>query len=342
VSQQSEDSTEALLAALTEHSVTSSATPEEPEHQVTAIELHNVSKYLKTFLAIDRLSLRVRQGEIFGLLGADGAGKTTLLRMLSGLSILTSGEIDVMGYKVPQDIRQLRRVVGFVPQQDIFYEELSAWDNLDFHANLLGVARKEKEQRINSILMLVQLSEYRDAPVKTFTYGMQRRLALGRVLLHNPALVCLDEPTEGVDRHSRRNIWDYILALRTLGKTTVVATNTLEEALELCDHFAVLDCGRLITIETPEQIKRNYGDIVVELEMERPISTLYALRAMPGIQSVKVDGLHLHIILRDNRHILPQVITLLTEENEIKTIGVRELRLSEIFPHLEVSVACER
>ena len=335
---QQEDSTETLLASLTEHTAASTATLE-PEQQVTAIELHNVSKYLKTILAIDRLSLRVRQGEIFGLLGADGAGKTTLLRMLSGLSIPTSGEIDITGYKVPQDIRQVRRTVGFVPQQDIFYDELSAWDNLDFHANLLGVARKEKEQRINSILMLVQLSDHRDAPVKTFTYGMKRRLVLGRVLLRNPALVCLDEPTAGTDRQSRRNIWDYILALRMLGKTTVVATNALEEALELCDHFAVLDCGRLITIETPEQIKRNYGDIVVELEMERPISTLYALRAMPGIQSVKADGSHLHIILRDNRHILPQVITLLTEENEIKTIGVRELRLSEIFPHLEVAVA---
>ncbi|HEV2654517.1 MAG TPA: DUF4162 domain-containing protein, partial [Ktedonobacteraceae bacterium] len=177
--------------------------------------------------------------------------------------------------------------------------------------------------------------------VKTFSHGMKRRLVLGRVLLHNPSLVCLDEPTAGIDRHSRRSIWDYILALRILGKTTVVATNALEEALELCDHFAVLDCGRLITIETPEQIKRNYGDIVVELEMERPITSLYALRAMAGIQSVKQNGLHLQIVLRDNRHILPQVITLLTQENEIKTIGVRELRLSEIFPHLQVSVPLE-
>jgi ABC-2 type transport system ATP-binding protein len=194
-----EDSTEALLAALTAHPATSTATLE-PEHDVTAVELRSVSKYFKTFLAIDRLSLRVRQGEIFGLLGADGAGKTTLLKMLSGLSIPTSGEIDVLNYKVPQDIRQVRRVVGFVPQQDIFYEELSAWDNLDFHANLLGIARKEKEQRINSILMLVQLSEHRDAPVKTFSHAMKRRLVLGLVLLHNPSLVCWTSPRrESID-----------------------------------------------------------------------------------------------------------------------------------------------
>ncbi|HEV2654209.1 MAG TPA: ATP-binding cassette domain-containing protein, partial [Ktedonobacteraceae bacterium] len=137
-----EDSTEALLSALTAHPVMSTIATAEPERDVTAVELRSVSKYFKAFLAIDRLSLRVRQGEIFGLLGADGAGKTTLLRMLSGLSIPTSGEIDVMDYKVPQDVRHVRRVVGFVPQQDIFYEELSAWDNLDFHANLLGIARK--------------------------------------------------------------------------------------------------------------------------------------------------------------------------------------------------------
>ncbi len=336
-----EHSAEELLAALAPRPALSAST-RASEHEVTAIELRNISKYFKTFLAVDRLSLRVRQGEIFGLLGADGAGKTTLLKMMSGLGIPTSGEIDVVGCQVPRDIRQVRRLVGFVPQQNMFYEELSVWDNLDFHANLLGIARKEKEQRINSIMMLVQLSEHRDALVKTFSYGMKRRLVLGRVLLHNPRLVCLDEPTAGVDIRSRRDIWDYILALRILGKTTVVATNALEEALELCDHIAVLDRGRLITLETPEQIKRSYGDIVVELEMAHPYTSLYKLRVMPGIQSVQQNGLHLHVVLQDNRHILPQVITLLTQENEIKGISVRELRLSEIFPHLEFSVSAER
>ncbi len=305
------------------------------QSQQAAIELCDLCKYFKTFLAVDHLSLQVEQGEIFGLLGPDGAGKTTLLNMMSGLNIPTSGEICVYGYKLPRELRQVRQILSSVPQQCMLYEELSAWDNLDFYANLMGIPRKEKELHLNSILMLVQLLEYRHAFVKTFSYSMKRRLVLGRALLRKPELIYLDEPAAGVDAQSRRAIWDYVLALRILGKTVVIATSSLEEALELCDRIAILDRGKLVAVETPGQIKQCYGDIVVELEMAHPFVALSELQAVQGVQSAIQDGVHLVIVLQDSRRILPHIITLLAQQSEIKDISVRELRLGEIFPHLK-------
>ena len=137
-------------------------------------------------------------------------------------------------------------MLGAVPQETALYEELSAWDNLDFHADLFGMPRKEKKARIMQMLELVQLQERKRSRVGTFSGGMKRRLALARALLHDPHLLYLDEPTLGVDVQSRRAIWDYILSLRDQGKTVLITTNYLEEAQALCERIAILDHGKLI------------------------------------------------------------------------------------------------
>src|SRR5947209_9302625 len=199
------------------------------EHTGSAIEMIDLCKNFGKFRAVDHLTLTVQQGEVFGLLGPNGSGKTTTINMISGLSIPTSGEIRVMGYDVRRDIRQIRRLLGAVPQETALYEELSAWTNLNFHADLFGIPRKEKKERIIRVLKLVQLLDRKDSRVGTFSGGMKRRLALGRALLHEPQLVYLDEPTLGVDVQARRAIWDYILYLREQGKTVLITTNYLEE-----------------------------------------------------------------------------------------------------------------
>ena len=137
--------------------------------------------------------------------------------MLSGLSIPTSGEVRVMGYDVRRQARAVRQLLGAVPQETALYEELNAWTNMDFHAELFGIPRKEKKERITAMLQLVQLPDRKDSQVRTFSGGMKRRLALGRALLHDPQLIYLDEPTLGVDIQARRAIWDYILSLRDQG-----------------------------------------------------------------------------------------------------------------------------
>jgi ABC-2 type transport system ATP-binding protein len=299
-----------------------------------AIEIIDLCKTFGTFRAVDHLSLTVRQGEIFGLLGPNGSGKTTAINMISGLNMPTSGAVRVMGYDIRHQTRQVRRLLGTVPQETALYEELTAWANMDFHADLFGIPRGEKKERITRTLELVQLLDRKDSRVATFSGGMKRRLALGRALLHDPQLLYLDEPTLGVDVQSRRAIWDYILSLRARGKTILITTNYLEEAQALADRLAIIDRGRLIAVDTPDHLKQTYGGSVIELETARPSAALAALQALPGIKAVIQDGTSLKITTQGVNNVVPQVINILSQEGEIHQLAVREPNLDEVFLHL--------
>ena len=296
-----------------------------------AIELRDVCKDFKQFRAIDHLSLTVEQGEIFGLLGPNGSGKTTTINMISGLSDPTSGAITVMGLDLRRHKREVRRILGAMPQETALYEELTAWANLDFHADLFGIPRQDKAARIDAILDLVQLTDRKDSRVGTFSGGMKRRLALGRALLHDPSLIYLDEPTLGVDVQARRAIWDYCLALRDHGKTILITTNYLEEAQALCDRLAIIDHGRLIAVDTPAHLKQIYGGSVIELETERPLSTVAEIARLDGVNEVTQDGASLTIATRGEDNVVPRVINVVSRESELRHIVVREPNLDAIF-----------
>jgi len=299
-----------------------------------AIEMIDLCKSFGKFQAVDHLSLTVRRGEIFGLLGPNGSGKTTTINMISGLSVPTSGEVRVMGYDVRRQARQVRQILGSVPQETALYEELSAWTNMDFHADLFGIRRKEKKERITKLLELVQLQDRKDSRVGTFSGGMKRRLALARALLHDPQLIYLDEPTLGVDVQARRVIWDYILSLRDQGKTVLITTNYLEEAQALCERVAIIDHGKLVAVDTPDHLKQTYGGSVIEVETTQPSKAIDELRALPSVQEVVQDGTHLKITTQGIHNIAPQVINVLSQEGEIKDIAIREPNLDEIFLRL--------
>ncbi|GAC1656336.1 MAG: ATP-binding cassette domain-containing protein [Ktedonobacteraceae bacterium] len=299
-----------------------------------AIEIKDLCKTFGKFQAVDHLTLTVQQGEIFGLLGPNGSGKTTTINMISGLSVPTSGEVRVMGYDVRHNSRQVRQLLGSVPQETALYEELTAWTNMDFHADLFGIPRKEKKQRITKLLDLVQLLDRKDSRVSTFSGGMKRRLALGRALLHNPQLIYLDEPTLGVDVQARRVIWNYILSLRDQGKTVLITTNYLEEAQALCEHLAIIDHGKLIAVDTPDHLKQTYGGSVIEVETTQPSKTIDELRAIPGVKEVVQESTHLKITTQGIHNIAPQVINVLSQEGDIKDIAIREPNLDEIFLRL--------
>jgi len=305
---------------------------------IPAIEMKDLCKNFGKFRAVDHLTLTVQQGEVFGLLGPNGSGKTTTINMISGLSIPTSGEIRVMGYDVRRDIRQIRRLLGAVPQETALYEELSAWTNLNFHADLFGIPRKEKKERIIRVLKLVQLLDRKDSRVGTFSGGMKRRLALGRALLHEPQLVYLDEPTLGVDVQARRAIWDYILYLREQGKTVLITTNYLEEAQALCDRLAIIDRGKLVALDTPQQLKQLHGAQVVDLEVVGPCQHAEHIRALPGVKDVIVtqvpEGHRLNVITEGVNNLVPQIINLASQEGALRDISVRDPNLDEIFLRL--------
>lgn len=299
-----------------------------------AIEIIDLCKSFGSFQAIDHLSLSIERGEIFGLLGPNGSGKTTTINMISGLNLPTSGTIRVMGYDIRHDTRRVRQLLGSVPQETALYEELSAWVNLDFHADLFGIPRKEKRERMTRILELVQLSDRKNSRVSTFSGGMKRRLALGRALLHDPQLLYLDEPTLGVDVQARRAIWDYILALREQGKTVLITTNYLEEAQVLCDRLAIIDHGKLIAVDTAAHLKQIYGGSVIELESERPLEALEEVKALEGVKDISQDGTHLTISTQGTSNVVPQLINIITREGELRNIVVREPNLDEIFLRL--------
>jgi daunorubicin resistance ABC transporter ATP-binding subunit len=304
------------------------------EEKIPAIEMAHLTKEFGAMRAVDDLSLAVQQCEIFGLLGPNGSGKTTTINMVSGLSKPTSGMVRVMGYDLRTHTRQVRQLLGAVPQETALYEELSAWGNMDFHADLFGIPAGEKRERITHMLELVQLLERKDSRVSTFSGGMKRRLALARALLHRPRLIYLDEPTLGVDVQSRRAIWDYILALREECRTILLTTNYLEEAQVLCDRIAILDHGRLIAIDTPAGLKQAYGGSVVELETAHPLYDVSAIRTLPGIQEVAQQDGVLKVTTRGDRNTVPQVINWVAQQDEIRNITVREPDLDEVFLHL--------
>jgi len=298
---------------------------------VPAIDLRNLSKHFGKFRAVDNFTLTVEQGQVFGLLGPNGSGKTTTINMISGLSLPTSGEIKIMGYDVRRDIRQIRQLLGVVPQETALYEELTAWANMDLHADLFNVPRKEKKERITRLLQLVQLLDRKDSRVGTFSGGMKRRLALGRALLHEPQLIYLDEPTLGVDVQARRAIWDYILSLREQGRTVLITTNYLEEAQALCDRLAIIDHGQLVALETPQRLKQLYGARVVEIETSQPYTSTERLRMLPGVKDVAQENCQLKITTEGIDRLVPQIIQLVSQEDELRDIAVRDPNLDEVF-----------
>jgi len=310
--------------------------PMSPKEAIPAIELRDLCKTFGKRNAVDHLTLTVRQGEILGLLGPNGSGKTTTINMISGLSLPTSGEIKVLGYDLRHQVRRVRQVLGVVPQETALYEELTAWANMDFHADLFGVPRKEKKERIIRILELVQLLDRKDARVSTFSGGMKRRLALGRALLHEPQLIFLDEPTLGVDVQARRALWDHILLLREQGKTVLITTNYLEEAQVLCDRLAIIDHGKLVVLDTPQHLKRTYGGQVVELETTEPANAIVQaqLRNLPGVKVVQQEGNRLKVTTEGANHCVPGIVNLVSHEYTLSDFVLREPTLDEIFLRL--------
>ena len=301
------------------------------ENNVFAIEVIDLCKSFKDFHAVDHLTLSVKQGEIFGLLGPNGSGKTTTINMISGLSVPTSGEVRILGFDVWHNARRVHQILGSVPQETALYEELTAWANMDFHADLYGIPRKEKKERITRLLELVQLLDRKDSRVGTFSGGMKRRLALARALLHDPQLIYLDEPTLGVDVQARRAIWDYILSLRDQGKTVLITTKYLEEAQALCERVAIIDRGKLIEVDTPEHLKQTYGGSVIVVETVPAFKDIDTIRALAGVRDVLQEGTRLKVTVQGTNNIVAQVITLLSQESEVKDIAIREPDLDEIF-----------
>jgi len=219
------------------------------------IRVSDLTKRYGEILAVDHISFEVNKGEVFGFLGPNGAGKTTTIRMLTGLSKPTNGKASILGFDINSEITQIKKRIGVVPEISNLYDELSAFDNLLFMAQLYGVLSRDRKKKAEELLKTFRLYERKDSLFRTFSRGMKRALTIAAALIHNPEILFLDEPTVGLDVVAARSLRNLISNLRQQGITIFLTTHYLEEADLLCDRAAILVKGRILVIDNPQVLK---------------------------------------------------------------------------------------
>ncbi|GAB4210860.1 MAG: ATP-binding cassette domain-containing protein [Synechococcales cyanobacterium] len=234
-----------------------------------ALSLQGVGKTFGQRQVVHDLDLEIPQGEMFALLGPNGAGKSTTIRMATTLTAPSQGTIRVQGYDVLKQPLQVRRAIGVVVQSLSVDNDLTLWENLEFHGRLHHIPHPLRQERIDHWLTYVELADRRDQLVKTLSGGMKRRLQIARALLHQPEVLFLDEPTVGLDPQARRLLWDVIRDLNRQGMTIILTTHYMDEAELLCDRVGVIDQGRLIEVGSPQSLRERFGLAV----MVRPLPT---------------------------------------------------------------------
>lgn len=230
------------------------------------IKVENLVKSFGNIIAVNDISFEVEEGSIFGFLGPNGAGKTTTINILCTLLSPTSGRASINGYDCSTESSKVRKSIGIVFQDTTLDKDLTAYENLKFHAYLYDVNRSEIKTRINDALNFVGLYERRTDLVKKFSGGMKRRLEVARGLIHRPAVLFLDEPTLGLDPQTRANLWEFLVELPRQHKVTVFMTTHYMEEAEVCDRIAIIDNGKIITLGTPEELKKTIGGDVIYLK----------------------------------------------------------------------------
>lgn len=304
------------------------------------IRIDDITKIFQnkqTVTAVDHVSFAVRRGEIFGLLGPNGAGKSTLIRILTTLMKPTSGTACVDRYTVGKDDEGIRSIIGVCPQNSTLDIELTAYDNLDFYGNLLNVDEQMLPERIRELLEMVGLTDRAHMPVKTFSGGMRRKLEIVRAFLHHPLILFLDEPTIGLDPESRREVWQQIARLNTENTTIILTTHYMDEAEKLCNRIAFMNRGRLIALDTPENLKRVIptGELIEIGYATLNPAVLPVLRKWEDVRSVEVQDQLLRISVQNGSRVLPLVLADL-EQHAVKVLSIttRAPSLEDVFIYL--------
>ncbi|MGP8057337.1 MAG: ABC transporter ATP-binding protein [Nitrososphaerales archaeon] len=301
--------------------------------------IENVNESLVEFRDVDckisgkyilrGITLNIYRGEIMGILGRNGAGKTTLLSLISGLRSHTSGDITVLGERMPSHADEFRRRMGFVLQEDALYQELTVFENLKFAASLYDV--QDSRERILEVLEILGLSDRRDQVVSTLSGGLKRRTAIARAFLHDPELFIVDEPTLGVDADGRHAVWAYLRLLRSKRRTVIVATNYLDEALALCDRVAVLEESRLLAVEDPRELVKRTGSCI-DIGCDEQTARRIELGVTNATQVIRADLTLSGISLFLARGAKPdEVLQEFSKYGRIEGFRLRAPDLSEVF-----------
>ena len=311
----------------------------------TAIAVENLEKTYRpktrkgvAVKAVDGISFEVRRGEFFGLLGPNGAGKTTTIGVLTTRVVPTGGVARVEGIDVARNPVAVKRRIGVVPQVNNLDRSLTAREILLFHAEYFGVAKHEREAQAQQLLERFELAERADEKVTGFSGGMVQRLKIARALMHDPAILFLDEPTTGLDPQSRRAMWDMLSELNAKGQTILLTTHYMEEADQLCERAAIIDHGKLLALDSPAQLKRSVpGGYLIELQVRgvAPDSFTTDLRALPGVVDIKAEQDRVRIYADRAEGLLANAMRLAGDQGvNVTDAHVAEPSLENLFLHL--------
>lgn len=299
------------------------------------LEVRNLGKVYGANLALAGISFKVGTGEMFGFLGPNGAGKTTLLSIVSGLLEPSTGQVFLADREFHRSDRNLRRLIGIVPQELAIYNELTARENLRFFGQLYGLNGVELENRVTRILEAIGLADRADERAGVFSGGMKRRLNLGASLVHEPKILLLDEPTTGVDPQSRNHIFEEVRRLNSAGMTIVYTSHYMEEVQALCPRIGIIDHGKLIACDTLSNLlaqlpsRLRFSARNVSMRLLTRLQTLDAIRiSTPSLEGIEIE-------CNDVKRTLMQLVPILNEERvEMTSLETEEPNLERVFLHL--------
>ena len=304
---------------------------------MNAIKAENLTKYYGNFLAVNNISFEVRQGEFFGLLGPNGAGKTTTIRMLTGLLKPTSGTAHVMGIDVVKNPVDVKAQIGVVSETANPYPEMTAWDNLMFAASLHDIQKKEQKEQAENLLKLLGIYDRRNEKVENFSKGLRKRVAIAMALIHDPPLLFLDEPTAGLDVQSARMIREFLRRLNERGTTIFLTTHYIEEADMLCDRIAIIKNGKIIALDSPENLKSaKRREKVIEVSFDRYVADVEkSIAKLSTVSRVKKRGDKIRIYTSNFPKTI-QEISRFAEENDLEIVSINTLTptLEDVFVQL--------
>jgi ABC-2 type transport system ATP-binding protein len=299
-----------------------------------AIETKDLVKRFEDVEAVKGINLEIEEGELFGLLGPNGAGKTTTISMLCTIVRPTSGSASIYGHDVRKESDIVRGLIGIVFQDPSLDDNLTGKENLDFHGRLYKVPRGEIAGRISDVLELVELSDKADTIVKKYSGGMKRRLEIARGLLHHPKVLFLDEPTLGLDPQTRRHIWEYIGRLnKEQHITMVLTTHYMDEADQLCDRIAIVDHGKIVAMDTPDNLKHDVGGDVVIMTVPNGGEQLKAkLEQLKVVKSTQLVDSTLRLSVDKGETAIPVFMDVARQEGiAVPSISLHEPTLEDIF-----------
>jgi len=303
--------------------------------RMKTIKVANLKKHFNGIKAVDGIDLEVNEGEIFGLLGPNGAGKTTTIKMLATMTRPTSGSAAVCGIDVTKDPDAVRRCIGIVFQDPALDDQLTGRENLDFHARMYGMPRKDREDKIKEVLGVVELSDRANDLVEKYSGGMKRRLEIARGLMHRPKVLFLDEPTLGLDAQTRRVIWDHIMKLNKAYKITIIlTTHYMEEADMLCGRVAIVDHGKVLALDTPGNLKNSMGGDVLTLKVADSHKMAAVAARMKSVSSVKQHDGSVSITLKDASSRIPELLRMAEKAGvSVASVDLHKPTLEDVFIH---------